>query len=61
MYFAKQIYLHLRIEPLNGSAQSISNTSNIPTSKEGGVLYYQHNIVAHGIRSKINVATPKIP
>jgi hypothetical protein len=56
MSFAKQIYAYFRIEPINGSAQSISNPSNIPTSKEGVELYYQHRIVEDGVRGKITVA-----
>jgi hypothetical protein len=49
MSFAKQPDADLRIKPLNGSAQSISNPSNIPTSKEGVELYYQHWLAADGI------------
>jgi hypothetical protein len=60
MSFARETDADLRIEPLNGSAKSISNPSNIPTSKEGVQLYYQHRIVADGIRGKINVAMSKM-
>jgi hypothetical protein len=50
MAFAKQTDPDFRIEPLNGSAQCIANLSSIPTSKEGIELYYQHRVVADGIR-----------
>jgi hypothetical protein len=55
MAFIKQTDPDFRIEPLNGSGQCIINTSNIPTSKEGMELYYQHRVVTDGIQGKINV------
>ena len=55
MTFAKQTDPEFCIEPLNGTGQSITNPSNIPTSKEGIELYYQHQAVADGIRGKLNV------
>jgi hypothetical protein len=55
MVFAKQTDPDFRIEPLNGSAQCIINPSNIPTSNKGIELYYQHMVIADGIRGKINV------
>jgi hypothetical protein len=39
--------------------QCIINPSNIPTTKEGVELYYQHRIVAAGIRGEINVSMSK--
>jgi hypothetical protein len=57
--FAKQTDAAFHIKPLNGSARSITNPSNIPTTKEGVKLYYQHRIVADGIRGEINVAMSK--
>jgi hypothetical protein len=59
MAFAKQTDGAFRIEPLNNSAQCISNPRNIPTTKEGVELYYQHRTVANGIRGKINVSISK--
>jgi hypothetical protein len=59
MPFAKQTDADFLIESLNESAQSITNPSNIPTTKESVELYYQHRIVADGIRGKINVAMSK--
>jgi hypothetical protein len=53
--FAKQTDPDFRLEPLNGSGQCIANPSNIPTSKEGVKLYYQHRGVADGIIVKVNV------
>jgi hypothetical protein len=52
MEFAKQTNGAFCIEPLNRSAQCITNPSNIPTTKEGVELYYQHRILADGIRGK---------
>jgi hypothetical protein len=57
--FAKQTNGAFRIEPLNDSAQCITNPRNIPTTKEGVELYYQHRIVAEGIKGKINVSMSK--
>jgi hypothetical protein len=59
MAFAKQTDGSFYIDPLNGSAQCIMNPSNIPTTKEGVERYYQHRIVAGGIRGKINVSMSK--
>jgi hypothetical protein len=59
MSYAKQTYADFRIKPLNGSAQCITNPSNISTTKEGVELYYQHSIVGDGVRGKINVAMSK--
>jgi hypothetical protein len=59
MSFTKQTDADFRIKPLNGSAQCISNPSNIPTSKDGVELYYQHRIVADGIRGKIIMTMSK--
>jgi hypothetical protein len=47
---------HLRSETLNGILQSITNLSNIPMTKKGIELYYQHHIIGDGVRGKINVA-----
>jgi hypothetical protein len=55
MSFAKQTDPDFRIEPLNGQWQCIYNPSNIPTSKDGMELYYQHRVVTDGIRGKIKV------
>jgi hypothetical protein len=55
MAFAKQADPDFRIEPLSVNGQCISNPNNIPTSKEGMELYYQHRAVTDGIRGKINV------
>jgi hypothetical protein len=52
--FVKQTDPDFRIKPLNGSDQCITNPSNIPTSEEGIELYFQHIVVADGIRGKIN-------
>jgi hypothetical protein len=54
--FVKQTDGAFCIDPLNGSAQCITNHSNIPTTKEGVELYYQHCIVADGIRGEIDVS-----
>jgi hypothetical protein len=59
MAFAKQTDGAFCIDPLNSSAQCITNPSNIPTTKEGIALYYQHRIVADGIRGEINVSMSK--
>jgi hypothetical protein len=53
--FAKQTNTEFHIEPLNDSDQCMTNPSNIPTIKEGVDLYYQHRVVADGIRGKLNV------
>jgi hypothetical protein len=53
MSYAKQTDAEFRLEPLNGSGQCITNPSNTPSSKDD--LYYQHRVVADGIRGKINV------
>jgi hypothetical protein len=53
--FAKQTNTEFHIEPLNGSAQCMTNPSNIPTKKEVVYLYYQHRVVADVIRGKLNV------
>jgi hypothetical protein len=45
-------------ERLNGSTQSITISSNIPTTKEGAEMYSQHR-VGDGVREKINVAMSK--
>jgi hypothetical protein len=50
--FVKQTDGEFRIDPLNDSAQCIVDPRNIPTSKEGVELYYQHHIVADGIRGE---------
>jgi hypothetical protein len=55
MSFAKQMDPEFHLEPLNGSGQCIINPINIPISKEGVELYYQHRVVADGIRGKVNV------
>jgi hypothetical protein len=44
MAFSKQTYPYFQIEPLSGNGQCISNPSNIPTSKEGMELDYQHRV-----------------
>jgi hypothetical protein len=59
MAFGKQTNEDSRIKPLNGSANRITYPSNIPTTKEGVELYYQHHIVANGIRGKINISMSK--
>jgi hypothetical protein len=59
MTYAKQTNADFHIKPLNGSAQSITNPSNIPTTKEGFELYYQHRIVGDGVRGKINIDMSK--
>jgi hypothetical protein len=59
MSFTKQTYADFCIEPLNGGDQSITNPSNIPTTKEGDELYFQHRIVPGGIMGEINVAMLK--
>jgi hypothetical protein len=43
----------------DGSAQCITNPSNTPTTKECIELFYQHHIVADGIRGSINVSMSK--
>jgi hypothetical protein len=48
--FAKQTDADFRIESLNGSVQCITNPSNIPNTKDGVDLYYQHRGIADGIR-----------
>jgi hypothetical protein len=53
MSYAK--HHEFRLEPLNCSGQCITNPSNIPTSNDGIELYYQHRVVADGIRGKVNV------
>jgi hypothetical protein len=55
MSFAKQTDTEFRLEPLNGSGQCITNPGNIPNSKDGIDLYYQHHLAADGIHGKINV------
>jgi hypothetical protein len=59
MAFAKQTDANFRIEPLNGSVQSISNPSHIPTTKDAVELYYQHRIVPDEIRGENNAAMSK--
>jgi hypothetical protein len=59
MAFTKQTDGNFCIYPLNGSAQSIANSSTIPMTKECVELYYQHHIVADGIRGKVNVSMSK--
>jgi hypothetical protein len=54
MGFTKQTYPDLRIDPINGRGQCITNPSNIPTSKEVMELYYQHRVLTDGIQGKIN-------
>jgi hypothetical protein len=56
MAFSKQTDGAFSIDPLNGSAQCITNPRNIPTTKKGVELYYQHRTVADGIRGKIHVS-----
>jgi hypothetical protein len=56
MAFAKQTDPDFRIEPLNGQGQCISNPRNIPISKDGMELYYQHRVVTDGIRGINNGA-----
>jgi hypothetical protein len=55
MSYAKQTDPKFRLEPLNGSGQCITNPSNITSSKDGIYIYYQHRVVANGIRVKIYV------
>jgi hypothetical protein len=59
MSFAKQTDADFRIEPPNGSTQSIINPRNTPTTKEGGEVYYQHRVVGNGVRVEINMAMSK--
>jgi hypothetical protein len=54
MAFTKQTDPYFRIEPLIGQGQFISNPSNIPNSKGGMEIYYQHRVVTYGIRGKNN-------
>jgi hypothetical protein len=56
MSYAKQTNIEFRIEPLNGSYQSITNPCNITTTEEGVELYYQHLIIGDGVREKINIS-----
>jgi hypothetical protein len=55
MAFAKQTDPDFCIEPLSGKGKCIYKPSNIPTSKEGMELYYQHRVLTDGIRGKISV------
>jgi hypothetical protein len=55
MSFATQTDPEFRLDPINGRGQCITNPSNIPTSKEGVELYYQHRVVANGIICNVNV------
>jgi hypothetical protein len=55
MSFAKQTDPDFRIEPFNGQGQCISNPRNIPPSKYGMELYYQHRVVTVGIQGGNNV------
>jgi hypothetical protein len=59
MAFANQTDGAFRTDPLNGSAQLITNPSNIPTNKEVVELYYQHRIFDDRIRGEINVSMSK--
>jgi hypothetical protein len=59
MAFAKQTDGAFHIDPLNGSAQCITNPINILTKKEGVELYYKHHIVANCIREKNDVSMSK--
>jgi hypothetical protein len=58
-FFVKQTDNNLRIDPLDGSAQNITNQSNIPTNKEGVDHNFQHRSVSDRIRGKINVTMSK--
>jgi hypothetical protein len=49
MAFKKQTDPYFHIEPLSDNGKCISNPRNIPTSKEGMELYYQHRVVTDGI------------
>jgi hypothetical protein len=55
MAFTKQTDPDFRIDPLNDSGQCITNSSNIPMSKEVIELYYQHRVAVDGIHGKINI------
>jgi hypothetical protein len=55
MAFMKQTDPDFCMEPLSGQGRCISNPSNIPTSKDGMKLYYQHRVVTDGIQGKHNV------
>jgi hypothetical protein len=57
---AKQTDHEFFLEPLNSSGQYITNPSNIPSSKDGIELYYQHRVDADGIRGKVNVTMSSI-
>jgi hypothetical protein len=59
MSFSEQMDADFHIKPLNGISQSITNPRNIPTTKEGVNLYYQHCIFCDGVRGKTNVAMSK--
>jgi hypothetical protein len=53
MAHTKQKDTDFHIEPLNGSAQCITNPINIPTTLDG--IDYQHRVVADGICGNIHV------
>jgi hypothetical protein len=46
---------NFRILTIQGGNQSISYPNEIPKTKEGNELYFQHKIVKDGVRGKITV------